>query len=141
MREAFSLKRIGIAIVIALAIYGIALGLGSLLYVTDTIGTGATKNDCPDFRHEIADERGIEPEDVPQDDIAAATQVCLDTYEKTPREAFRSEFLFWGIWPGVICAAVFLIWPVWTRILLNQEAAAEQEDAAGGGGQHAPKHV
>lgn len=132
MKEAFSLKRIGIALAIAAGIYGFAAGTGAILYATDTIGTGATHNDCVDYRDEIAAEQGIDPEDVEQSAIKSRTQACLATHEQTAQDAFRSEFLFWSIWPGVICALVFLIWPVWTRVLLRQE---EHEDNGQPGGE------
>jgi len=138
MREAFSLKRLAIAVLIAAAIYGLAVGIGSALYATGNMPTGATHNDCADYRKEIADERGIDEEDVPQEEIKARTEACLATHEQTDEEAFRSEYLFWSIWPGVICALVFLIWPVWSRILFNQEAHDERE---AGGGHHTPKHA
>ena len=133
MREAFSWKRIGIAVVIMAGIYGFALGIGSLLYATGTIATGATHNDCANYRQEIAEETGIPEEDVPQEEIKARTEACLTTHELTEEEAFRSEYLFWSIWPGVICAIVFLFWPVWTNILLRQE---EHDERTGGGGEH-----
>ena len=40
------MKRIVSAAAIALAIYGLAVGAGSLLYATGAIATGATHNDC-----------------------------------------------------------------------------------------------
>lgn len=123
--------RLLVALAIAAGIYGIALGVGSLLYVTDAIGTGATHNDCADFRRDIAHERGIDEEDVPQSEIKARTQECLVRHELTAREAFRSEYLFWSIWPGVICAAIVLAWPVWARTLHNQEQADAAEHAGG----------
>jgi hypothetical protein len=139
MREALAPKRLVIALVIALGIYGIAVGVGSLLYATDTIATGATHNDCADYRAEIAAEQGIDEKDVPQEEIKQRTQTCLEGHELTPEEAFKSEYLFWSIWPGVICAMIFLMWPVWTRILLNQEA---HEDRAQAGGEHrTPNHA
>lgn len=133
----YSLRRIGIAIAIAAAIYGAALGAGTILYTTGAIGTGATHNDCPNFREDIAEQRGIDEEDVPDDDVKNATIACLEEHELTEREAFRSEYLFWSIWPGVICAVIFLLWPVWTRILLNQDEAEARE----GGGDHRPSHA
>lgn len=133
MKEAFSLKRIGIAVVIAAAIYGVAVGIGSLLYATGTIATGATHNDCANYRQEIAEETGIPEEDVPQEEIKSRTEACLATHELTEEEAFRSEYLFWSIWPGVICAIVFLFWPVWTTILLRQE---DHDERTGAGGEH-----
>lgn len=127
MEKTFSLKRIGIAIAIAAGIYGVALGTGTLLYVTGAIGTGATHNTCSGFREEIADERGIDEEDVAQRDIERATEDCLNEpgHVLTEEEAYRSEYLFWSIWPGIICAVVFLVWPLWARILHNQEVAEE----------------
>jgi hypothetical protein len=138
----FGPKRLLIALGIAAGIYGIAVGAGSLLYVTGNMPTGATHNDCPDYREEIADERGIDAEDVPQEDIKNATEACLAEHTLTEEEAFRSEYLFWSIWPGVICAAVFLAWPVWSRVLFKQEAHDEAEEAEQGGGEHtAPNHA
>jgi len=139
MREAFAPKRLLVAAIIAAGIYGIAVGAGSLLFATGVIATGATHNDCADYRRDIAHERGIDEEDVPQSEIRARTEACLATHELTEREAFRSEYLFWSIWPGVICAIIFLMWPVWTRTLLNQEAHDERE---GAGGEHrTPTHA
>jgi hypothetical protein len=40
------MKRIGVALAIALGIYGVAVGAGSVLYATGAIATGATHNDC-----------------------------------------------------------------------------------------------
>jgi hypothetical protein len=117
------MKRAGVAVAIAVAIYGAAAGAGSLLYATGAIATGATHNDCVDFRHQIAKERGIDDQDVPQQDIKEATRACLDQHTLTKGEAFRSEYLFWSAWPAVICAVIFLAWPVWARILHNQERA------------------
>jgi hypothetical protein len=138
VKDAFSLKRLAIAVLIAGAIYGLAVGIGSTLYATGNMPTGATHNDCADYRQEIADERNIDPEDVPQEEIKQRTEACLATHELTEEEAFRSEYLFWSIWPGVICALVFLMWPVWSRILFNQEAHDERES---GGGHSTPKHA
>jgi len=115
------MKRVGIAVAIAAVIYGLALGTGSVLYATGAIATGATQNDCEDLKRAIARERGIDPQDVPQEDVKAATQACLDSYELTAREAFRSEYLLWSAWPAVIVAVVFLAWPRWAGILHNQE--------------------
>lgn len=123
--------RLLIALAIAGGIYGIALGIGTTLYVTDAIGTGATHNDCADYRKEIADERGIDEEDVPQRDIKERTQTCLDEHELSAREAYRSEYLFWSIWPGVISALIFLVWPVWARTLHNQDQAETAERTGG----------
>lgn len=132
----YSPKRIAVAIVIAAGIYAIALGIGTLLFATGTIATGATHNDCPNYREDIAREQGIDEEDVPDEQVKNATIACLEEHELTEEEAYRSEYLFWSVWPGVICAVIFLLWPVWTRILLNQEAAEEHE----GGGEHRQPH-
>lgn len=123
--------RLLIAIAIAAGIYGIALGIGTTLYVTDAIGTGATHNDCANYREEIARERGIDETDVEQREIKERTQACLDDHELTAREAYRSEYLFWSIWPGIICAVVFLVWPVWAQALHNQEQAEAAERTGG----------
>jgi len=123
--------RLLVAVVIAAGIYGIALGIGTMLYVTDAIGTGATHNDCADFRKAIADERGIDEEDVEQREIKERTQTCLEEHELTAREAYRSEFLFWSIWPGVICAIIFLVWPAWARTLHHQDQAEAAERTGG----------
>lgn len=128
------MKRILIAIAIAAGIYGIALGVGSLLYATGTIGTGATHNTCADFRNNIAEERGIDEEDVPQEDIKNATAACLEEQTLTEREAYRSEYLFWTLWPGVICAVIFLLWPAWSAILHRQEVAEGGHGAEPGHG-------
>ena len=118
-------KRIGIAVVLAVGIYAAALGVGGGLYATGAIATGATHNDCADFKHVIAVERGIHDQDVPQADVSARTQACLDEHTLTKGGAFRSEYLFWAAWPGVICAVIFLAWPAWARTLHNQELADE----------------
>jgi hypothetical protein len=127
--ELVSGKRIGIAIVLAAAIYGIGLGIGSLLYTTGAIATGATHNDCEDFRKIIAEERGIDEEDVPQSAIKALAIDCLSGHELTEEEAFTTEFLFWPIWPGVIVGAIFLVWPFWAGILRTQEESELAADA------------
>jgi hypothetical protein len=102
--------------------------VGSLLYATDTIAIGATHNDCVGYKKEIADERGIDENDVPQEEIKQRTQTCLDSHELTARDAFRSEYLFWSLWPGIICAVIFLLWPLWARTLNNQEVAEDEEE-------------
>jgi hypothetical protein len=139
LQGAFTLKRIGTAIVIAAGIYALAVGAGSVLYATGNMPTGATHNDCSGYRKEIAEEQRIPEEDVPQSEIKSRTEACLATHELTEEEAFRTEYLFWSIWPGIICAAVFLIWPVWTRVLLNQEAHGDSEEV--GGRHHASNHA
>jgi len=116
-------KRIGIAVVIAAVLYGLGLSVGSLLYATGVIATGATHNDCEDFRKTIADRRGIDEEDVPQSEIKAEAEQCLATHVLTEREAFRTEYLFWSAWPAAICAVIFLLWPAWASALRRQEEA------------------
>lgn len=111
------------AVALAAGIYGVALGAGSLLYATGVIGTGATHNDCAGYRDEIAKERGIDEHDVPQQEIKDRTAACLATHELTKREAFRTEYLFWSVWPAVITALIFLFWPVWAGVLERQEEA------------------
>ena len=123
-------RRIVFAVMLALGIYAIALGIGSGLYATGSIATGATHNDCAGFKQEIAAERGIDDQDVPQSEVSARTQRCLDGHTLTKGEAFRSEYLFWAAWPGLICAVIFLAWPAWARILHNQETADAIRDAA-----------
>lgn len=125
--------RLGIAALIAAVIYGAGLGVGSLLYATGAIATGATHNDCSGFRKAIAEERGIDEEDVPQEEIKTRTVSCLQEHDLTEEEAFRSEYLFWPVWPAAICAVIFLLWPAWSRALHNQESA---ELAAEGTGRH-----
>ena len=119
------MKRIGIALALAVGIYGLAVGAGALLYATGAIATGATHNDCVGIKEKLATQLGIAEEDVPQAEISRATSACLDTHELTKSEAFRSEYLFWAAWPGLVCAVVFLAWPVWARTLHNQEVAEE----------------
>ena len=122
------MKRIGVAAAIALAIYGVALGVGSLLYVTGAIATGATHNDCD--RALIARTLGKAEDDLTQQELKTGTAKCLDQHTLTKGDAFRSEYLFWSAWPGVICAVIFLLWPIWTRILRNQEDAERAAEAA-----------
>jgi hypothetical protein len=124
------MKRIGIAMAIALGIYALAVGAGSALYATGLIATGATHNDCADFKETLAPLYGGEEEDVPQAAIKAEAKRCLAGHELTEREAFRTEYLFWGTWPAVVCAVIFLAWPVWARILSNQEDAEDAAEAA-----------
>ena len=123
------MRRIIIAVAIAAVIYALALGAGSALYASGLIATGATHNDCADFKQEIARERGIDEQDVPQSEVKQRTQDCLDGHTLTKREAFRSEYLLWSIWPGVISAVIFLLWPRWERILHRQDAAELAGDA------------
>jgi hypothetical protein len=115
--------RLLIAVLIAGAIYGVSLGIGSALYASGVIGTGATHNDCADFREELNPQYPGGEEDVPQRAIKQLAEECLAGHELTEEEAFRTEYLFWPIWPAAICAVIFLLWPEWSRILHNQEAS------------------
>ena len=124
------MRRTALAVGIGVVIYALALGAGSVLYMTGVIATGATHNDCADYRSEIAQERGIGEDQVPQSEIKTRTQACLASHELTERHAFRSEYLFWSIWPAAICVAVFLIWPLWARALERQELGHVVRDAS-----------
>lgn len=124
------MKRILIALAIAIGIYGVAVGAGSLLYATGVIATGATHNDCADFKKTLAPSYGGKEEDVPQAAIKAEAERCLAGHELTEEHAFRTEYLYWGAWPALVCAAIFLAWPVWARILSNQEDAEDAAEAA-----------
>ncbi|HYM14442.1 MAG TPA: hypothetical protein VEZ14_02660 [Dehalococcoidia bacterium] len=127
-------QRIAVALAIALAIYGVALGTGTLLYRTGVIATGATHNNCADFRAQLAAQRGVSEQDVPQSDVAAATAQCLTGHTLTKWEAFRSEYLLWSAWPALICALVFLAWPAWAGVLERQEAAGRGDQGRPGEG-------
>ena len=122
------MKRLGVAAAIALAIYGVAVGAGSLLYATGAIATGATHNDCD--RAAVARTLDKAEDDLTQQELKTETRKCLDAHTLTKWEAFRSEYLFWSAWPAVICAAIFLVWPAWARILHNQEQAELTEEAS-----------
>ena len=122
------MKRIVMALAIALGIYGVAVGAGSVLYATGAIATGATHNDCD--RGVIAKALGKSQDDLTQQELKTETTKCLDTHTLTKGGAFRSEYLFWSGWPAIICAMVFLAWPVWARILRNQEAAERAAEAS-----------
>jgi hypothetical protein len=124
----FAPRRLLIAVALALGIYGIALGAGSLLYVTGVIAIGPTHNDCEGYREEIARERGIKEEDVPQSEIRARTAACLDGHKLSEQQAFREEYLMWAAWPAVVVAVIYLFWPAWARALERQD---EDEAAAG----------
>lgn len=124
------LKRFAIAIAIAAGVYAAALGIGTLLYATGAIGTGATHNDCDTVKAGLARARGIPEEEVPQVDIKAATRACLDEHQLTKWEAFRSEYLFWSVWPGIILAGLYLAWPWWTSVLRHQELAEAIDEAS-----------
>ncbi len=119
--------RIMIAIAIAVMLYGVSLGIGSVLYATGVIATGATHADCGrDPRDVVADNNpGIDRADLPQSEIKAEAQRCLTLNELTEDEAFRVEYLTWPIWPAAICAVIFLLWPVWSRILHDQEVSED----------------
>ena len=125
------MKRIGIAILIAVAIYAAMLAFGSALYATGVIGHGATHNDCVNFRADIAEERGIAEEDVPQAAVKAATEQCLSRHELTKWHAFRTEYLEWAAWPAVVVALIYLGWPLWAEALRRQELADPIADAPG----------
>jgi hypothetical protein len=127
------MRRILIALAIAGVIYGLGLGAGSLLYFSGAIATGATHNDCEDFRKTLAPQYGGDEHDVPQSAIKAEAERCLAGHELTEEEAFREEYLIWPVWPAAICAVIFLLWPAWARILHNQEMADED-------GEIAPQH-
>lgn len=124
------MKRLLIALAIAGAIYGVGVGVGSALWALDALPTGATHNDCSDFAKTIAEEQGINEEDVDQADIKALAEECLAGHERETSEVIH-DFITWSVWPAVICAAIFLIWPVWTKTLFNQQAAEGGEDAEG----------
>jgi len=125
------MRRVGIAVLLAVGIYGAMLGFGAALYATDVIGHGATHNDCANFRAQIAEQRGIAPEQVPQSAVKAATEECLSSHQLTKWEAFRSEYLEWAVWPAAVTALIFLVWPVWASALKRQELADPVEDAPG----------
>ena len=113
------MKRIAVAAAIALGIYAIAVGAGTVLYATGAIATGATHNDCD--RAVIARSLGKAEDDLTPKELKTETQKCLDAHTLTKGEAFRTEYLFWSAWPALICAAIFLAWPAWARTLHNQE--------------------
>ena len=115
------MKRILLALVLAAAIYGAALGAGTLLYATGAIATGATHNNCPDFHQALAPQYGGNEQDVPQSAVKAAAAHCLGEHALTKGNAYRSEYVFWSAWPAVLFAIIFLAWPVWTETLHNQE--------------------
>ena len=127
------MKRLGVAVAVALAIYGVMLGLGTLLYTTGAIGAGATHNNCAGFRHQIAVQQGIADRDVTQAQVKAATAACLETHRLTKWGAFKTEYLEWAAWPAVVTAAIFLLWPQWAAALHLQELAETQQDAPGAG--------
>ena len=125
-------RRLLVALIIFGGIYGVAMGTGFILYRTEAIGTGPLHTDCPDYKPIIAEEQGIDEEDVQQDDIQQRAIACheAEKAEITYREAFRAEYLFWSFWPAAICALVFLAWPAWTRILIRQEEREAIDEAS-----------
>ncbi len=133
-----NLQRVFIALLIAAGIYAVAAGAGLALDATGTIPTGATHNDCENFREDIADEQGIDEEDVKQSDIKALAIACLEGHELSKSDALRTEYLTWGAWPAVICAMIFLIWPAWARILHHQEQAELAESEPDANKPHTP---
>jgi hypothetical protein len=124
-------RRLAIAAGLALAIYGIALGAGALLYASGAIATGPTHNDCEGIRKALAVELGVDEHDVPQRAIRDRTAACLAAHELTEREAFRTEYLTWAAWPAAVVAVIYLLWPAWARALERQERALlrTREDA------------
>jgi hypothetical protein len=114
---------------IAVAIYGAALGAGAMLYATGALGTGATHNDCVDLRHEIAVRQGISDTDVPREQVKQETAQCLAAHELTARHAFHTEYLVWSAWPAAVVAGIFLLWPRWAAALHRQELADAAADA------------
>jgi hypothetical protein len=124
------MKRVLTAAAIALTIYGLAVGAGTVLYASGSMPTGATHNDCAGFRTSIAEEQGIDKQDVPQEQVRDATAHCLEAHEQTAEHAFRTEFLVWSMWPAVICAVIFLVWPGWARALERQEQVELAGEAA-----------
>jgi hypothetical protein len=111
-----------VALAIAAAIYGIGVSVGAVLWATDALPRGATHNDCENFAKIIAKEKGISKEDVEQSDIKALAEECLAGHVRE-ESAVLHDFVTWSVWPAVICAMIFLIWPAWARTLDNQDAA------------------
>jgi hypothetical protein len=81
-------RRLVIALVIFGGIYGVAMGTGFILYKTEAIGTGPLHTECPDFKPIIAEEQGIDEEDVEQEDIKARATACHEAEKAaiTPEE-------------------------------------------------------
>jgi len=121
------------AVAIAAGLYAVSLSVGGALYATDNIPLGPTHNDCENFRERLAEEQGIDEQDVAQEDIKALAEACLSGHRFDGQsEPFRTEYVVWGMWPGIVCAVVFLLWPAWSRILHNQEVAEAADEEAGG---------
>jgi hypothetical protein len=118
-------RRLLIALGLFVAIYLAGFGMGAVLYATDLIGTGPLHTECEDYRAIIAEREGIDEEDVEQEQIKELAVACheAEKAEITPEEAFRSEFLFWPLWPAAIVALASLLWPLWAGILRRQELA------------------
>ena len=115
------MKRFGLAAAIAFGIYGVAVGTGSLLYVTGAIATGATHNDCD--RAVIAWTLGKAQDDVTAQELKTETRKCLDAHTLTKGEAFRIEDLVWSSGPAEILTFIILACLVCGRTLHNQEQA------------------
>ena len=126
-----SLQRVALAVTIAAVLYFVGLGIGSLLYATGAIATGATHNDCEEFKKILAPQYGGDEEDVPQSAIKALATECLAGHELTEEEAFREEYVVATAWPAAICAVIFLFWPAWAAILHRQELADPPHHPAG----------
>ena len=118
-------RRILIAIGLFALIYGLGVGMGALLYATGDIGTGPLHTECEGYTEQIAEEQGIDEEDVEQDDIKELAIACHEAEKAaiTEEEAFRKTYLFWPLWPAAIVAAISLLWPWWAGILRRQELA------------------
>jgi hypothetical protein len=124
------MRRLAIAAGIVVVIYAVALGLGTLLYQTGAIGTGATHNTCDGLRKQLAEELHVAEDEVPQSALKARTESCLEGHELTAREAYRSEYLFWTLWPAVVVAGVYLLWPAWAAALHRQDLADAAREAS-----------
>lgn len=124
------MKRLLQALLIAACIYGIAVGVGSALYASGVIATGATHNDCDNFAEELAPQYGGDAESVPQSAIKALAEECLAGHELTENEAFKTEYLFGAAWPALVCAMIYLAWPRWSRVLHRQEQAELASEAS-----------
>ena len=122
------MRRLWVAIAIAIGIYALAVGIGSIIYAAGWMPTGAAHNDCANYRQTIAEEQGIDEEDVAQEDIKQASIACLETHERDAEDVFKT-YLFWSAWPAVITAAIFLAWPAWAAALHRQEQTETVADA------------
>jgi hypothetical protein len=113
--------RLSIAVLIAAVIYGAGLGVGSLLYATGAIATGATRRPRVSGRRSPRS-GGIDEGRAAGWIKARRRRVC--GHELT-EEVFRSEYLFWPVWPAAICAVIFLLWPAWSLQPGERRAACE----------------